>query len=85
MQAFWSTSPAAAYISVLDVGATPAGPFQAIQAAFQGSQAQLLAFYESAAGGGLSPAAAEEQVIAGYHTNVAPFCSLAARIFFSQF
>jgi Prolyl oligopeptidase family len=85
MQAFWSTSPAAAYISVLDVGATPAGPFQAIQAAFQGSQAQLLAFYESAAGGGLSPAAAEEQVIAGYHTNVAPFCSLAARVFFSQF
>lgn len=85
MQAFWSTSPAAAYISVLDVNATPAAPWATLQATFQASQAQLLAFYESAAGGGLSPTAAEEQVIAAYHTNVAPFCSLAARIFFSQF
>jgi Prolyl oligopeptidase family len=85
MQAFWSTSPAAAYVSVLDVNATPAAPWTTLQATFQASQAQLLAFYESTAGGGLSPEAAEEQVIAAYHTNVAPFCSLAARIFFSQF
>ena len=85
MQAFWSTSPATAYISVLDVNGTPAAPWAAIQTAFQLSQAQLLAFYESTAGGGLSPTAAQEQVIASYHTNVAPFCSLAARVFFSQF
>jgi hypothetical protein len=85
MQAFWSTSPAAPYISVLDVNGTPAAPWAAIQTAFQLSQAQLLAFYESTAGGGLSPTAAQEQVIASYHTNVAPFCSLAARVFFSQF
>jgi hypothetical protein len=85
MQAFWSTSPAAAYISVLDVNGTPTAPWATLQTEFQASQAQLLAFYESTAGGGLSPAAAEEQVIASYHTNVAPFCSLAARLFFSQF
>jgi hypothetical protein len=85
MQAFWSSSPAAAYISVLDVNGTPAAPFAAIQAGFQASQAALLAFYESTAGGGLSPAAAQEQVVAAYHTNVAPFCALAARSFFSQF
>jgi hypothetical protein len=85
MQAFWSTSPAAPLIAVLDVNATPAAPFTQIQAGFQASQAALLAFYESTAGGGLSPTAAQEQVIASYHTNVAPFCSLAARVFFSQF
>jgi hypothetical protein len=85
MQAFWSTSPAAAYVSVLDVNGTPAPPWAAIQTGFQDSQSALLAFYESTAGGGLSPAAAQEQVVAAYHTNVAPFCALAARSFFSQF
>ena len=84
MQAFWSALPAG-LITVLDVGGTPAGPFMAIQAGFQTSEAQLFAFYQTAAGGGLSPAAAQEQIVAGYHTNVAPFCSLAARSFFSQF
>jgi hypothetical protein len=85
MQAFWSTSPAAPLIAVVDVSGTPTAPFAAIQAGFQGSQASLLAFYESTAGGGLSPAAAQQQLVAGYHTNVAPFCALAARSFFSQF
>jgi hypothetical protein len=84
MQAFWSALPAG-LVTVLDVGGTPAGPFAAIQTGFQTSEAQLFAFYQTAAGGGLSPAAAEQQIIAGYHTNVAPFCSLAARSFFSQF
>jgi len=82
MQAFWSTSPAAALITVLDVNGTPAAPFAQIQGGFQASQAALLAFYESAAGGGLSAAAAQQQVVASYHTNVAPFCALAARAFF---
>jgi hypothetical protein len=85
MQAFWSNTPAAALITVLDVNGLPEGPFAPIQTAFVDSQAELLAFYESPAGGGLSPAAAEEQLVQGYHTNVAPFCALAARSFFSQF
>ena len=70
--------------TVLDVGAKPSGPFAPIQAAFQGSQAALLEFYQSAAGGGLSLAAAEQQLVENYHTNVAPFCALAARSFFSR-
>jgi hypothetical protein len=84
MQTFWSNLPAG-LITVLDVNGTPAGPFAAIQTGFQGSQAALLAYYESAAGGGLSAAAAQEQIVQNYHTNVAPFCTLAARSFFSQF
>ncbi len=84
MAQFWSQLPAG-LITVLDVGATPAAPFAQIQAGFQGSQAQLLAFYESTSGGGLSPAQAQAKVIEGYHSNVAPFCAAAARAFFSQF
>jgi hypothetical protein len=84
MQAFWSALPPG-LVTVLDVGATPAVPFAAIQTGFQISQAELFAFYQTAAGGGLSPAAARQQIVAGYHTNVAPFCSAAARAFFSQF
>jgi hypothetical protein len=67
------------------VGATPAGPFAAIQTGFQTSEAQLLAFYQSTAGGGLTLAQAQAQLVESYHTNVAPFCALAARAFFSQF
>ena len=85
MAAFWAPEVGAGLITVLDVGATPAGPFAAVQTGFQASQAQLLAFYESAAGGGLPPAQAAQQLVAGYHTNVAPFCSVAARSFFAQF
>jgi pimeloyl-ACP methyl ester carboxylesterase len=70
MAAFWSALPAG-LVTVLDVNGTPAGPFAAIQTGFIESQAQLLA--------------AEEQVVENYHTNVAPFCALAARSFFSKF
>ena len=81
-----AASPAAPLITVLDVNAAPSGgPFAEIQAGFIASQAQLLAFYESPAGGGLSPAAAEQLVVQGYHTNVAPFCAVAARSFFNNF
>ena len=69
---------------MLDVGGTPAGPFAAIQTGFQGSQAAQLAYYESAAGGGLSPAQAQLALVEGYHGAVAPFCAAAARAFFSQ-
>jgi hypothetical protein len=86
MAAFWPDQVAAGLITVLDVNAPPSGgPFDAVQAGFIGSQAALLAFYESAAGGSLSPAAAFQQLVIGYHSAVAPFCSVAARSFFSQF
>jgi Prolyl oligopeptidase family len=84
MAAFWSGLPAG-LITVLDVNATPSGAFAPVQTGFQTSQAQLLAFYESMAGGGLSPAAAHQQLVQRYHTSVAPFCEVAARTFFSQF
>ena len=73
----------AGLITVLDVNGTPAGPFAALQTGFQESQAAQLAFYESAAGG-LSPAAAQQLIVEGYHVSVAPFCTAAARAFFSQ-
>jgi len=85
MAAFWPAQVAGGLVTVLDVNATPSGPFAAIQAGFIGSQGELLEFYQSAAGGGLSLAAAEQQLVEGYHTAVAPFCALAARSFFSQF
>jgi Secretory lipase len=87
MAAFWSGLPVG-LVTVLDVDPAggPAGPFAPIQAGFQGSQAQEFAFLQSAAGGGLSPAAAQQQLVESYHgTSVPPFCSLAARTFFSQF
>jgi hypothetical protein len=84
MAAFWSTLPEG-LVSVLDVSATPAGPFAAVQAGFQTSQAELLAYLQTPAGGGLSLAAAEQQLVEEYHNNVLPFCALAARGFFSQF
>jgi hypothetical protein len=87
MAAFWSAEVAAHLITVLDVNAAPTAndPFALIQGGFIASQAALLAFYESAAGGGLAPAAAEQQVVQGYHGNVAPFCAVAARSFFANF
>jgi acetyl esterase/lipase len=84
MAQFWSPLVQAGLITVLDVSGTPAGPFAAIQTGFQTSQAQLLAYYQTPAGGGLSPAAAELLIVQGYHTSVAPFCSAAARAFFSE-
>jgi hypothetical protein len=84
MAKFWSHLPAGR-VTVLDVDAMPSGPFAAAQSGFQASQAQLLAFLESPAGGGLSATAAQEQLVQGFHTAVAPFCTLGARTFFSQF
>ena len=84
MEAYWSTQVAEGLVTVLDVGATPTGTtgFARIQTAFLTSQAELLAYYQTAAGGGLSLAAASAAVVENYHTNVAPFCALAARSFF---
>jgi len=82
MAAFWSSLVQAGLITVLDVNGTPGGPFAALQTGFQESEAAQLLFYESAAGGGLSPAAAQQLIVEGYHGAVAPFCAAAARAFF---
>jgi hypothetical protein len=87
MAAFWSGLPAN-LVTVLDVdpAAGPSGPFAAIQAGFQQSQLQLLAYLQTPAGGGMSLAGAQQALLEEYHgTSVPPFCSLAARTFFSQF
>ena len=84
MAAFWHPQVMAGLITILDVNGVPGGPFAALQTGFQESQAAQLAFYESAAGGSLSPAAAQQLIVDGYHTSVAPFCSAAARAFFSE-
>ncbi len=84
MAAFWSSLVQAGLITVLDVSATPSGPFAAVQTEFQASQAALLVYYQTAAGGGLSLAAAEQQLVENYHGSVAPFCAAAARAFFDQ-
>ena len=83
MAAFWSLQVKAGLITVLDVSGTPAGAFAPIQTGFQASEAAQLMFYESAAGGSLSPAAAQLALVEGYHGAVAPFCAAAARAFFS--
>jgi acetyl esterase/lipase len=83
MAAFWHPLVQAGLITVLDVNGTPGGAFAALQTGFQESQAAQLAFYESPAGGSLSPAAAQQLIVEGYHASVAPFCSAAARAFFS--
>lgn len=84
MQQFWSATPYAKAITVLDVNATPSGPFAAIQTAFQASETALLAYYQTPAGGSLSASAAAAQVIENYHVDVAPFCALAAKSFFGS-
>ena len=89
MQAFWSDLPAG-LVNVLDINGTPAtsgplAPFAPLQLAFQASQAALLVYYQSAAGGGLSLTAAEAAVTEGTHSAEAPFCTVAARSFFSLF
>jgi hypothetical protein len=87
MAAFWAGLPANV-LTVLDVdpATAPSGPFAPIQAAFQASQAQEFAYLQTPAGGGLSAAAAQQALLESYHgSSVPPFCSLAARTFFSNF
>jgi len=74
MQAYWSTLHPG-LLTILDVNAAPTAgdPFAALQVGFQETEAQILA--------------SEGQVAAveSYHETVAPFCTAAARGFFSQF
>ena len=74
MQAFWSALPPG-LITVLDVNEAPGAgdPFAPVKVGFAAALAALLA------GGGPSA------VVANYHIAVAPFCTVAARSFFSQF
>jgi len=85
MQGFWGGAPTG-LVTVVDVDpTTPAGPFATIQTAFKQSQAALFAYYQTPAGGGLSPTAAQQLVVQGYHSGVAPFCARVARTFFANF
>ena len=75
METFWSALPPG-LITVLDVNSTPTSasdPFAAVKVGFATALAAL-----TASGG-------EEAVLENYHTTVAPFCTVAARGFFSQF
>jgi hypothetical protein len=81
MAAFWSPLVKSGLITVLDVDPTPPG---VSKTAFQEAQAAQLAFYQLPAGGGLTLAAAQQLIVQGYHGAVAPFCTAAARAFFSQ-
>jgi hypothetical protein len=74
MQVFWGALPAG-LVTVLDVNAAPTAndPFAAVKAGFAATEAQIFA-----SGG-------QEAVVESYHTTVAPFCTAAARGFFSQF
>jgi hypothetical protein len=84
MAAYWGALPEG-LVTVLDVNAAPSGPFAELQTAFQASEAALLIYYQTPAGGNLTPLKAEEAVIENYHVDVAPFCTAAARAFFGQF
>jgi Prolyl oligopeptidase family len=74
MQVFWGALPAG-LVTVLDVNAAPTAndPFAAVKVGFAATEAQIFA-----SGG-------QEAVVQSYHTTVAPFCTAAARGFFSQF
>ena len=74
MQAFWSALPPG-LITVLDVNAAVGAndPFAAVKLGFQQELAALLASGGQAA------------VVQAYHSTVAPFCTVAARGYFSQF
>ncbi len=90
MEGNWSQLVAASLVTGLDVDLATAGPtlpaFVPIQQAFQAAGAAEFAYLTSAppAGLGLSPAAAQIQLIKSYHTSVLPFCAVAARSFFTK-
>jgi dienelactone hydrolase len=74
MQLYWSALPAG-LLTVLDVNATPnpSNPFAPLQAAFQTELAQVVATQ------------GQQAATVAYHGLVVPFCTVAARSFFSQF
>jgi hypothetical protein len=84
MQAFWTyVAPPASplLVTVLDVDSAPTGandPFAAAKVGFSLAEAAI----DAGAGGG---AAGQNARVESYHATVAPFCTAAARGFFSQF
>jgi acetyl esterase/lipase len=77
MQAFWAAAglPSEA-LTIVDVNAAPLGPqdpFAAVKLGFQGVEAQIVA------------SQGQEAAVESYHVTVAPFCTAAARGFFSHF
>ncbi len=74
MATYWAALPAG-LITVLDLNATPTAndPFAPLQVAFQQDIASILA------------TSGEVGVAESYHDTVAPFCTVAARGFFSKF
>jgi prolyl oligopeptidase family protein len=72
MAAEWTPYVSGGLVSVLDLNATPSGPFAALQGGFQTVYAQLVSSQ--------GPTAA----IQAYHTTEVPFCMVAARGFFAQ-
>ncbi len=76
MQSYWAAAGLSApLINVVDINAaaTADDPFAALQEGFQETEAEIVATQ------GLDAA------VESYHTTVAPFCTAAARGFFSQF
>jgi pimeloyl-ACP methyl ester carboxylesterase len=77
MAEFWSQLPAG-LVTVLDVAAPVAGatdPFAAVKIGFQQTETALAT----------PPQGSPQAAIESYHGTVAPFCSAAARAFFTQF
>jgi pimeloyl-ACP methyl ester carboxylesterase len=70
MAALWSPYVQGGLVSVLDLNATPSGPFAALQGGFQATYGQLVSAQGATA-------------IESYHTTEAPFCMVAARGFFA--
>jgi len=71
MAAEWAPYVQGGLVSVLDLNATPSGPFAALQGGFQATYAQLVT-------------ANGPTAIASYHGTEQPFCMVAARGFFAQ-
>jgi hypothetical protein len=71
MTALWSPYVQGGLVSVLDLNATPSGPYALLQGGFQTTYGQLVAAKGAAA-------------IESYHTTEVPFCMVAARGFFAQ-
>ncbi len=72
MAAEWHALVQAGLVSVLDLNATPSGPFAPLQQGFQSTYAALVS------------AEGASTAIQSYHTTEAPFCMVAARDFFAQ-
>ena len=97
MQAYWTyvnPPPAAQLVNVLDVASAISGatdPFALVKGGFLQAETAIYTTAAAAAAAAhpndptAGPIAGQTAVVQTYHTTVAPFCSAAARGFFSQF